>query len=94
MFLNVSIKSTVRISFYLILIGVSITSLIELLGEPTAFEEKVVYNNARLPSFTLCPIQPDHPMDNKTIESFEDIERAKEHVRLRYKVMYPKYSKH
>ena len=91
MFLNVSVKSTVRISFYLILIGVSITSLIKLLDKPTAFEEKVVYNKAILPSFTVCPLQPDQLIGNKTIESFEDIEKATEHVRLRYTIEYQEY---
>ena len=47
--------------------------------EPTAFEEKVVYNKARLPSFTLCP-WPD-TIRNTSIESFEDIENEIEHVR-------------
>ena len=91
MFLNVSIKSTIRISFYLILTGVCITSWIKLLEEPTAFEEKVVYNQARLPSFTVCPLQPDHPIGNKTIESFEDIEKAIAHVRLQYTIEYEEY---
>ena len=57
MFLSVSIKSIIRICFYLILIVVWVTSWIKFLKEPTTFEEKVVYNKARLPSFTLCPGQ-------------------------------------
>ena len=67
MYFNVSIKSAVRISFYLILIGVSASSLIKLLEESTALEEKVIYNKARLPSFTLCPMQPDDAIINKSI---------------------------
>ena len=91
MFLNVSVKSIVRICFYLILIGVSITSWMKLLKEDTTFVEKVVENQPRLPSFTLCPSQPDHPINKKSIESFEDIEKAIEHVRHKYRIEYLEY---
>ena len=87
MFLNVSVQSIVRFSFYLILIGVCITSWIKLLKEPTTFEEKVLYNKTRLPSFTLCPEQPyNDPITNKSIESFEDIKKAIENVRVDYTI--------
>ena len=86
MFLNVSIKSTIRICFYLILIVICITSWIKLLQEPTYFEEKIVYNQARLPSFTLCPSDK-----NESIESFEDIERAIENVRHMYTIEYEQF---
>ena len=59
--------------------------------EPTAFEEKVVHNKARLPSFTLCPIQPDHSISNTSIESFGDIEKATEYVRYKYTIDYIEY---
>ena len=91
MFLNVSIKSIVRFCFYLILIGVCVTSWIKLLKEPSAFEEKVVENQAKLPSFTLCPSQSIGPLSNKSIESFEDIEKAIEDVRYKYKIEYLEY---
>ena len=85
MFLNVSMQSMVRFSFYLILIGICITSCIKLLKEPTTFEEKVLYNETRLPSFTLCPSQPYYdPTTTKPIESFEDIKKAIENVRVNY----------
>ena len=56
-------------------------SWIKFLKESTTFEEKIVNDQARLPSFTLCPTQPDLPIGDKSIESFEDIDRAIEHVR-------------
>ena len=92
MFLNIiSVKSIIRTCFYLILVVVCVTSWIKFLKEPTTFEENVVYNKARLPSFTLCPTQPDHPISNKSIESFEDIEKAIEGVRYKYKIEYLEY---
>ena len=59
MFLNVSKKSMIRSCFYIIIIVVSVTSWIKLLKEPTTFDENVVENQARLPSFTLCPTRQD-----------------------------------
>ena len=56
--------------------------------EPTYFEEKVVYNQARLPSFTLCPSEHDR---NESIESFEDIDRAIENVRYKYTIEYEQF---
>ena len=88
MVFNVSIKFIVRVCFYLIIIGVCVTSWIKLLQEPTYFEEKVVYNQARLPSFTLCP---SGTIRNTPIESFEDIERAIENVRYKYTIEYKQY---
>ena len=88
MFLSLSIKSIVRICFYLILIVVCVTSWIKFLKEPTAFEEKVVYSEARLPSFTLCPGQINGTHSNKSIESFEDIKKEIEHVANTYTMLY------
>ena len=88
MVLNVSIKPIVRICFYLILIVICITSWTKLLQEPTYFEEKVVYDQTRLPSFTLCP---DEHNRNESIESFEDIERAIENVKYQYKIEYEQF---
>ena len=91
MFFNVSIKSIVRLCFYLILIGVCVTSWIKFLKEPTTFEEKIVENQVKLPSFTLCPQKPDHPISDKPIESFEDVEEAIESVKFKYKIGYKEY---
>ena len=59
--------------------------------EPTAFEEKVVYNKARLPSFTLCPAQHNDPNTNKSIENFEEIEKAIEHFRHKYTIRFSEH---
>ena len=91
MFLNFSIKSIIRICFYLILIVVCVTSWIKLLKEPTAFEEKVVDDQARLPSFTFCPSHHNDPISNKAIESFEDIEEAINHDRNKYTIIIDKH---
>ena len=91
MFLSVSIKSIVRICFYLILIVVWVTSWIKFLKEPTAFEEKVVYDKARLPSFTLCPGQLNGTNGNKSIESFEDIKKEIENVANTYTMLYAEH---
>ena len=91
MFLNVSIKFMIRICFYLILVVVCIKSWIKFLKEPTAFEENIVYNMARLPSFTLCPTRPGHSMTNTSIESFEDIEKEIKHVRYKYMIKFLEY---
>ena len=88
MVFNVSIKFIVRVCFYLIIVGVCVTSWIKLLQEPTYFEEKVVYNQAIMPSFTLCPIGT---IRNTSIESLEDIERAIENVRYKYTIEYEQF---
>ena len=75
----------------MIIIVVSVTSWIKLLKEPTTFDENVVENQARLPSFTLCSTRPDDLPRNKSIESFEDIEKAIEHVRHKYRIEYLEY---
>ena len=81
-------KFIVRICFYLILIVICITSWIKLLQEPTYFEEKVVYDQARLPSFTLCTSGHNR---TESIESFEDIEREIENGRYKYTIEYGQF---
>ena len=58
------------------------------MNEHTTFEEKMIENEAQIPSFTLCPSHPDGPIKNKSIESFEDVEKAIENVNYRYTVLY------
>ena len=72
--------------FYLILIGVSINSLVKLFEETTTFDEKIVKGDAILPSFTLCPNQPDDA--NQQIESFEDVSKTIKSVRSMFKIEY------
>ena len=61
------------------------------MNEHTTFEEKIVENEAQIPSFTLCPTQPIDPISNKSIESFEDVEKAVENVRDRFTMVYTDY---
>ena len=76
----------VSLSFYGILIGVTINSLIKLFEETTTFDEKVVKGEAILPSFTLCPNQPEDP--DQLIESFEDVTKTIKSVRSMYTIAY------
>ena len=66
------------------MIGVSIQSWINLIEEHTTFEETIVENEARIPSFTLCPDRPDQ----KSIESFEDVVEEIENAKTKYKISY------
>ena len=86
MLLNIKIKYVVSFFFYVILIAVSINSLFKLFEETTAFDEKVVKGEAILPSFTLCPNQPDDP--NQQIESFEDVTKTINSVRSMFTIEY------
>ena len=88
MLLNMKIQYVVRFSFYAILIGVTISSLIKLWEEPTAFDEKVVKGKAMIPSFTLCPNQPNDPLNDEAIESFEDVTKTIKSVRSMYTISY------
>ena len=86
MFLNVRIHSLIRFFFYLILIGVSIQSWNNLIDEHTTFEEAIVDNDARLPSLTLCP--NNDSVENKSIESFEDVAEEIENVKMNFNITY------
>ena len=86
MFLNVRIHSIITFFFYLILIGVSIQSWNNLMEESTTFDEAFVDNEARFPSFTLCPF--DNSYSNKSIESFEDVAEEIENVKMNIKINY------
>ena len=86
MLLNMKLGYVVSFFFYLILIGVSINSLVKLFEETTTFDEKVVKGEAILPSFTLCPNQPEDP--DQLIESFEDVTKTIKIVRSMYTIAY------
>ena len=75
------------ILFYMVLIFVIIQSLINLMNEPTAFEEKVMENHTILPSFTLCPSSPDNPTFS-SIQSFEEVMKAIEVTRKNYSYLF------
>ena len=87
--LNMKLGYILSFSFYVILIGVSINSLLKLFEEPTAFDEKVVKGEAILPSFTLCPNKPDNP--NPLIESFEDVTKTIKSVRSMFTIVYTEF---
>ena len=89
MFLNVRIHSLIRFFFYLILIGVSIQSWNNLIDEHTTFEEAIVENDARLPSVTLCP--NSNSVENKSIESFEDVAQEIEKAKIKYRILHMDY---
>ena len=86
MLLNMKLGYVVSFFFYLILIGVSINSLVKLFEETTTFDEKVVKGEAILPSFTLCPNQPDDPY--QLVESFEDVTKTINNVRSMFTIEY------
>ena len=55
--------------------------------EHTTFEETIVENEARIPSFTLCPDRPDqNSISNKSIERFEDVLEEIENAKTKYKI--------
>ena len=66
----------VTLFFHLVLICVSLKSWNNLMNEHKIFDEKIVENEAQLPSFTLCPTEPEDPISNGSIENFEDIQKA------------------
>ena len=61
-------------------------SFINLMEESTTFEEAFGENEARLPSFTLCPDK--NAYKNKSIESFEDVAEEIENVKMNIKINY------
>ena len=90
MFLNFRVQSIITFFFYLILIGVSIISLNNLMEERTAFDEAFIGNEARFPSFTLCPM--DYYYGSKSIKSFEDVHsRRNRKCQNEFKVKYHEF---
>ena len=71
---------------YIILILVLIKSWMILMDEQTAFEETVVENERKLPSFTLCPYGA-----NKSIESFEDVAAEVKDFESKILIQYSDY---
>lgn len=54
--------------------------------ESTTFDEAFVDNEARFPSFTLCP--QDNSYGNKSIESFEEVTEEIENAKTKFKIGY------
>ena len=57
--------------------------------ESTTFDEAFIENEARFPSFTLCP--HGNSYSNKSIESFEDVAEEIENVKMNIKIIYYEY---
>ena len=55
--------------------------------ESTTFDEAFVDNEARFPSFTLCP---HDSYSNKSIESFEDVAGEINNAKINFKINYLK----
>ena len=77
--MKVNFDTIIVFVFYLILIGVIVVQFNKVFNSQTAFEEYELFNDTKLPSFTLCPY-PKNPF--KSIGTFEEamleIENAKE----------------
>ena len=61
------------------------------MNDYTTFDEKIVENEAQLPSFTLCPTEPEDPSSNGSIENFEDIRKAIEETIINYNIKYTEH---
>ena len=92
MFMNFRIHSIITFVFYLILIAVSIQSLINLMEESTTFDEAFINNEARFPSYTLCPVDNFH--SNNSFESFEDVTEEIENVKRNFKINYAEFKQY
>ena len=86
---NLRIHSIIKFLFYMILIGISIQSWINLMDEHSTFEETINVDEAKLPSFTLCPYTRSDNL--KLIESFEDVTKEIEDVKMMYNIRYLEY---
>ena len=59
-----------------------------MMDEQSAFEETIVENERKLPSFTLCPMPYGA---NKSIESFEDVASAIKNIESNFTIKYYDY---
>ena len=85
MFSRIRLHYIFTFAFYLILIHASINAWKTYMEEPTAFQETIAKNQTKLPSFTICPLKNDDPL-NKSIQSFDDIHSAIESTKLQYRI--------
>ena len=53
--MKVNFDTIIVLVFYLILIGVIVVQFNKVFNSQTAFEEYEIYNDTKLPSFTICP---------------------------------------
>ena len=60
--------------------------------ESTTFDEAFVGNEAKFPSYTLCPVDNFH--SNNSIESFEDVTEEIENVKRNFKINYAEFKQY
>ena len=60
--------------------------------ESTTFDEAFVGNEAKFPSYTLCPVDNVH--SNNSIESFEDVTEEIENVKRNFKINYAEFKQY
>ena len=64
---------------YLFLFMIIFSTLKTYVEEPTTFEENYVFNNSRIPSFTICP-----RYTNYSFERFQDVTQAIKEAKLNW----------
>ena len=86
--MKVNFDTIIVLVFYLILIGVIVVQFNKVFNSQTAFEEYEIYNDTKLPSFTLCPFESFN-----SIETFEEtmmaIDNAKDDYSMKWTLSRP-----
>ena len=80
------VRTLIFVSFYSLFMERLISCYQRLVEEPTAFDERMIENDARFPSFTLCAFEERdlEPGTQDHIESFEDVMTAVEFAKAKY----------
>lgn len=80
------VRTLIFVSFYSLFMERLISCYQRLVEEPTAFDERMIENDARFPSFTLCSFEERYfkPGTQDHIESFEDVMTAFEFAKTKY----------
>ena len=80
------VRTLIFVSFYSLFMERLISCYQRLVEEPTAFDERMIENDARFPSFTLCAYEESdiEPGTQDHIESFEDVMTAFEFAKTKY----------
>ena len=84
--LGIQLRTISSSILYMILIFVLIKSWMALMDEESAFEEKIVENERKIPSFTLCPYGA-----NESMETFEDVATAITNIESKFTIEYSDY---
>ena len=80
------VRTLIFVLFYSLFMERLISCYQRLVEEPTAFDERMIENDARFPSFTLCAFEERYfePGTQDHIESFEDVMTAFEFAKAKY----------